>query len=63
MHIYLGQMYLPPIDHRCMEYCYTKEVPPNNQEQGTFKFTATTRVTFKFTARDNFTFIPPASDI
>ena len=25
MHIYLGQIYPPPIDHRCMEYCYTKE--------------------------------------
>ena len=26
MHIYLGQMYSPPIDHRCMESCFTKEV-------------------------------------
>ena len=26
MHIYLGQMYTPPIDHRGIEYCYTKEV-------------------------------------
>ena len=26
MHIYLGEMYPPPINHRCMEYCYMKEV-------------------------------------
>ena len=26
MHIYIGQMYPTPIDHRCMEYHYTKEI-------------------------------------
>ena len=27
MHIYPGQMYLPPaIDNRCIVYCYTTEV-------------------------------------